>query len=458
MDKKISDQHSQYNDTRQKWQRCRDFISGADALRAHDLGCSGDFRIAYLPTLSDKQLASDYERYIRRALYDNAVRRMRNSLKGLVFSKEPEVELSPAVEYMEDDCDLMETPLIEMSEWIVTQVLDVGRCGILIDRPSMPGSLSLADAEAMGLRAHMVQYTAEQIINWEVARVGSRWMVVRVVLCESPEKYTELILDDTGYNIRVWVKLEKDWIIESSVYPTMRGQTLKSIPFWFFGATSGKADIGEVPLLDMVEDARSWYQSSADLEHARFACGLPTPGFYGFSDDEAGSITLGGLNGIHSTSPEARAEYLEYKGEGTMPLERALEQKRDMMAKHGVDILDKADSEATDTIRARVGIQTATLSSMANCISRLLSQALTFASDWMGGGECEFELNTQYISASINPQEIAALLQAVVSGALPVSDFVRRLRKGGVIEADRTDDDIQADMELASEMDTGNVE
>jgi len=455
--KKITDQHKEYSAMVDKWQRCRDFISGADALREHDLNCYGDYREAYLPLLSDRQLQSDYERYVRRALYDNGIKRMRNSLKGLIFSKEPEVELSPAVDYMEDDCDLMETPLIEMAEWIVQQVLDVGRCGILVDRPSMSPGLSLADAEKLGLRAHFVQYTAEQIINWEMARVGSRWMTVRVVLCENEDKYTELLLDDIGYCIVVWHKEKDEWKVDPPVYPQSKGSVMQSIPFWFFGATSGKPTIEQPPLLDMVEDARSWYQSSADLEHARFACGLPTPGFYGFSEEEAGAIMLGGQYGIHSTNTDARAEYLEYKGEGTMPLERALEQKSAMMARHGVDIIDKADAEATDTIRARVDIQTATLSSMANCVSRLLEQALDFASEWMAGGECEFELSTKYIDVSISPQEITALLQAVVQGALSQTDFVHRLRKGGIIEADRTDEDIQADLDLENEKDAGNL-
>ena len=451
---KITDQHSAYSEMATKWRRCRDFIAGADALRKHDIGCNGDAKTAYVPKISPKQSGDEYDAYIRRALYDNVVRRTRNSLVGLVFSKDPEIDLSASIDYMMNDCDMMETPLIEMAEWIVREVLDVGRCGILVDRPPTDQDASRLDAERAGYRPYFVPYTAERITNWELSRVGNRWMITRVVLSESPETYTELTLTAEGYGQTIWrkVKDRDEWFPDATVFPKLSGKPIMQIPFYFFGPNTGKCTPEEPPLIDMVEDARSWYQSSADLEHARFSCSVPTAYFLGFTADETASVVLGGLNGISSTNPEAKVGFLEYTGQGTEPLERALEQKYTMMARHGVDLLsDKRDAEATETVRARVGLQTATLQDVANTASRILSQALTFASSWMGGTESTIKLNTEYMAAGIDPQEITALLSAVQAGSLPIIDFIRRLRKGRVIESDRTDEEVLSELTLAEE-------
>lgn len=454
---KITNQHAEYQKMVQPWRRCRDFMDGADALRKHDIACNGDATTAYIPKLSPKQSNTEYEAYIRRALYDNVTRRTSNSLLGLVFSSDPETDISASIDYMTNDCDMMETPLIEMAAWIAAEVVNIGRCGILVDRPPSDKVESRLDAERGGYRPYFVPYTAEQITNWKLSRVGNRWMITRVVLAESPELYTELTLTAEGYGQTLWnkVKDKDEWIPKATVFPKMNGNAIMQIPFFFFGPRSGKCKIEAPPLIDLIEDARSWYQSSADLEHARFSCSVPTAYFLGFTDDEAKSIVLGGLNGIVSTNPEAKVGFLEYTGQGTEPLERALEQKYKMMARHGVDLLsDKKDAEAHETVRARVGLQTATLQDIAKTTSRILSQALTFASTWMGGSsstKSTIVLNTEYMAAGIEPQEITALLASVQSGKLPIIDFIRRLRKGKIIEADRTDEEILEELALVEE-------
>jgi hypothetical protein len=446
----IDDKHEQFIEYFDQWQTCRDFVAGAWKLREHENGAGGG-ETAYIEKLSPKQSTAEYRKYVKRALYDNVARRMKNSLLGLAFAKPPVYKVSP--EYIATDIDMKETALEEFAEGIVDEVLIVGRCGVLIDRPQAKEGTTIADAEAENIRPYAVLYKAESIVNWETARIGNRWKVSRVVLHQAADRYMELYLDDTSlYHVAVWVKPENgDWMRESDIVPLVGGKAQTEIPFYFFGPYSGTPEVVESPILDIVEIACSRWRTSADLEHARFSCSLPTPYFLGFTDEEASRLSLGGLNGIVATSTEAKVGFLEYNGQGTEPLERAMQQKAEMMARHGVDLLqDKADAEAVETVKMRIGVQTATLADMANSMSRIMVQMLSFMSIWAGGaGGCEFALNTDYSAHGLSAQDLLALVQGVVTGTVSQAVLNERLRKAGL--EDRTDEEIAEDLALKNE-------
>jgi hypothetical protein len=463
---KLDDRHQEYTKRWLQWERCRDFLAGTDALIEHDTRTAGA-EGSYIERLSSRQSFDEYKAYIRRALYDNTVKRIRNSLIGLVFSKDPIIEIPTGVNYFTNDADLMETPLAEFCESVVSEVMSVGRVGVLVDRPPSATGVSRAETQAAGIRPYFALYKAETIINWKMERVNNRWMVTRVVLDEGSDTIRELTLDDIGYGVTIWMKQRTgegkptgEYVTSGRVYPQMNNQPIKAIPFYFFGPQSGSVETVEPPLLDIVNIAKSHYQSSADLEHARFACSVPTPYFLGFSSQEVEGLALGGLNGIHTTSADAKVGYLEYTGQGTEPLERAMSQKYEMMARHSVDMLsDRGQAEAVGTVRMKVSVQTATLADMARSVSRLLSQALTFAGQWAGINQPAIvKLNTEYSTEGIDPQEVTALMQGVIQGTIPILDFIRRLRKVGLIEADRKDEDVISDLALAAERDTGTLE
>lgn len=462
--------HPKYVAMITQWQRCRDFFDGADALRRHDIACRGDADTAYVPKLSSKQSDKEYTAYIRRALYYNAPARTKDGLRGLVFSKEPVISLPPGAEILIDNIDLKGTSFIEFQEEVIDELLEVSRCGVLVDYPRAGEFTSKLDEELSGSRPFMTLYKTENIINWRPIQLGNTWVTGLVVVKEAYEKedgteailYRELFLEPLDenseklvYKNRVWKTLESE---PETVIPYKNGEPLTSIPFYFYDPQGGKLDPIKPVLLDLIEVARSHYQTSADLEHASFSCSLPTPYFLGFTQEETQGIALGGLNGIVSNNPDAKVGYLEYTGQGIDPLEKRLSAKADMMAKLGSRMLaeDKKDAEAAETLRIRSSGESATLSDIANAASRIMTQMLQFAVEWMGlpSKDVKVELNTEYTPSSASPQEITALLSAVQANKLPVTDFVRRLRKIGLIESDRTDEMIYEELEQAEKTQT----
>src|SRR5205807_354578 len=140
--------------------------------------------------------------------------------------------------------------------------LTVGRGFILVDHPPQQvGSdgkvvpITLAAAQAQGLRPTLQFYAAESIRNWKFARVNNAWVLVQVVLAETamvvedeftakPEdRYRVLDLDGSGqYRQRLFhIKDEKDVQIGGDVYPVMNGKPLTFIPGVILGP-HGKGD------------------------------------------------------------------------------------------------------------------------------------------------------------------------------------------------------------------------
>lgn len=451
----IVDQHPEYGANRQRWDKCRDFTSGKDALLRHDIKCQGEVLKAYIPKISRSQKDDQYHAYLDRALFYGATGRTLKGLVGLVFAKEPVISLPGGAKVIQDDADGYGTPLSEFSEKVVTEVLGVGRCGVLVDRPDAGDFPTKLDEEKAGYRPAMAIYPAESIINWAAKKSASGVMdLSKVVLAELSEagkpQYRELLIEGGLYQVNIWIMDGDTPKLEKTITPTLNGSPLTKLPFYFFGPSSGKWNVEEPPLLDLIEVNRSHYMSSADLEHGRYYCGLPTPVFAGFGyedDTNTKEIVLGSSEGI-SGPADAKASYLEFTGSGLSTLEKALEQKERMMAMLGSRMLaeDKRQAETAEALRIRASGESATLASIANTVSRLLTQAVKMAADWMNvSGDVSIQLNTEYTPTGLSAQELTALLQMVQSGKLPKFDFFAALKQGGIIGQNRTFEDYQAE-------------
>ena len=98
----VDNTHSQYNAKATMWERCRDCCEGSDAVKAKGQ--------KYLPQLTD-QTPNEYEAYKARANFYGATGRTVNGLAGMVFRKEPKVELPGPVEDCAGDITLTGVPL-----------------------------------------------------------------------------------------------------------------------------------------------------------------------------------------------------------------------------------------------------------------------------------------------------------------------------------------------------------
>jgi hypothetical protein len=458
----IEYKHPEYECKFSQWERCRDAIEGADAVKGKET--------IYLPKLPEQDVLS-YERYLKRALWFNASARTLKGLKGLVLLKPINISEVSGNEEFVDDADMQGKSFATFIERVLEEVIGIGRYGILIDHPQAAADTeqSQADAEKDGYRPYLSGYRAEVITNWVLSRVNNHMALTRVVLVEDFEEaeeedekkqYRELVLqrvtDEKGIqswaysqNIWRWDKQTKKFQIVETIVPLMNGKALDFIPFYFAGVEDGTTECSKPPMLDLVDLNYSHFRTMADLEHGRFFCGLPTPIFAGFNLEPGTVLKLGGTAGLMPQDPTAKAYFLEFTGSGLLCLENAAAHKESMMARMGARILreEKTGVEAAETLKIQASSENSVLTSIAKAVSAVMTKVYQAVAEWgTMGADALVTLNSDFSITSMTAQELTSLLAAVVAGKMPLEDFFEALKKGGIIAEDRIFDDFEAEL------------
>lgn len=459
MSAKVNTQHKDYTAMVEKWQRCRDTVSGQDAVHA-----AGE---TYLPKLKD-QSTDDYNAYVKRAQFYNAVWRTISALSGMIFRKSPVIDVPTSVEKYLEDITASGIDFQIFAQNIMLEILTTGRIGILVDYPqeSTTGK-TLADVEQMGLRPTMQAYQAETIINWKIKRINNQNMLVMVVLTEDAEiasesefevetetHYRVLDLFEGQYrvrNFRINDKKEDELIDE--LIPLMNGKPLNYIPFFFIGIDDTTPAVDEPPLIDLVDVNLDHYRLDADYKHGLHFTGLPTPVISGYTPENAGDkLYVGSSSAWVFPDPQAKASYLEYTGQGLQAIEKAKVADEQQMAILGARLLssEKKDVETAQTAQIHRAGESSILSAIAQTGSIGLTKALTTFCEWAGSaGEWSIELNRDFLPIEMTPQELAVILQAWQAGMPGYSDqgVFDMLQKKEVIATDVTLEDEQERIE-----------
>jgi hypothetical protein len=453
----VSTTNKQYDAYRWRWKRCRDVIAGRDAVLQN--GRTGQRFIGslfdpiftqeiYLPRLAG-QTESQYRAYAERAAFFNATGRTLDALTGMIFSKDPQYELPTAIEAFAEDITLTATNLREFAEQVVEEQIAVGRVGIMVDYPeNAPLNLTVAEAEARNLRPFLRHYTAESIINWSTTSINGARVLSMVVLKElqdvpvdefTTEEATRYrVLDMTPEGYRVRLMNEKGELI-SETFPLMQGRPISFIPFVILGANSCADDVQKPPMLDLVDANIAHYRNSADYEHGLHFTGLPTPYVAGVQLQEGQSLNLGSMTAWVFPDPSAKAEFLEFKGEGLKAVREAMKDKENRMAALGARMLadDKKSAEAFQTLEMRTAGERSVLASISRSASDAITRCLNIMAQWVGAPEdCRFTLNTDFGASRMQPNMLQQLVAAYQADAIPQSVLFENLQRGEIISPD----------------------
>lgn len=466
----IDSEHPDYTKRKAQWSKLRDCNEGQEAI--HAAGAT------YLPKLSG-QSDAEYKAYLNRALFYGATARTIDGLTGMVFRKAPVIEVPAGLKDMINDVTLDGLDLTGFAEEVVEDVVEVGRCGILVDHPVTPTNATKAVAESLNIRPFLKHYDAEAIFNWKTASRNNALVLTQVRLWETVATGTDefddserkqiriLDLNELGqYRQRVFVEKkvvgidgEKWELLEGSeVIPLKNGAPLNFIPFYFVGVKNGLPDAEKPPLIDLANANLSHYVSTADLEHGAHFTGLPTAVITGHSDEVVEGVAapeyrIGSATAWVFPNAETNVKYLEFEGKGLDSLEQRVTKKEEYMAALGARMLapEKKAVEAADTANIHRSGETSVLASLAASASQAIEDAVRFMAEWAGmSGNVTFKLNSDFTAVKMSAQELTALFQTYQGGGMAFADFLWNLKKGEIIQEERTENDIRSEIETAN--------
>jgi hypothetical protein len=464
--------HPDYDANLAAWLRARDVIAGEDAVKA---GAT-----KYLPQL-DSQSDTEYNAYKTRACFFNATSRTADGFLGLLFRRDPTVKLpdrhagvSGALRVFTDDVDLMGTSLFTYCKGITSEVLAVGRNGTLIDW----GGSSTGPKGQATERAYVVRYAAEDILNWQTARIKGRNLVTLVVLREvlaqasddpfvkNPVeqirvlKLERLANDDTRYVVEVWQhdtgdskkskRNKSDWKLVETRIPLRLGKPLPLIPFVFHGPRNALPDVDKLPLGDIIQVNLDHYRLDADYKHGLHFTALPTAWVSGFDKDS--ELRIGSSTAWVAEQVGATAGFLEFKGLGLSTFENAMNRDERLMAVLGSRMLEdtKRVGETADAIELRQAGENSVLMTLALSLSDSISQVLRWVYWWnstepypedVSEDLVLLQINTDFTAKGLTSLELTAIVAAWQAGAISRETMFDLFRKGEVLPTGRTDNE-----------------
>jgi hypothetical protein len=331
----INNTHPDYDAALPAWSRARDVLAGEDAIKA-----AGE---KYLPRL-DSQSDEEYAGYKARASFFGATARTVKEFLDLVFRKAPVVGLGggQGLKGFVADCDLWGLEFVRYARRVVGEVLSVGRAGSLVMWDSAVG------------RPWVSLWRAEQILNWEVLRVGQRRVLGCVVLRDGERIRVLRMSGMDGTKARngtngtnganatdgaegvgecvqeVWGLVDGVWMVQGIGTLRREGVALPFIPFVFHGPRNSRPEPDSLPLADIIAANLDHYRLDADYKHGLHFAALPTAWVSGF--DKASPLRIGSSTAWVSEVPGASAGFLEFTGSGLAHLERAIEKVERRMA------------------------------------------------------------------------------------------------------------------------------
>jgi len=467
---KVSTQHPEYTRMHPQWKKGEDCIAGQRSV--HDAGK------LYLPMLKD-QTDGEYLAYKLRALFVNYSWRSVSAMVGMMFRKPMVVDVPESIKPLLEDVTMSGMSFYTLSQEAATEVMTTGRDGIMVDYP-VEGTegMTVAMAEAAGIRPIMARYQATSILNWKTDRINNATVLSVVVLQEEasipdPEnefahkveprfRVLDLILrkwniDDTEpakhiYRQRVFrINDNKDdEQVGSDIFPLMDGKPLDRIPFYFLGVLDTTPDVDDPPMIDLFDINLDHYRLSADHKHGLHFGGLPTAVISGYTPENPGDkLYIGSSSAWVFPDPQAKASYLEFTGQGLKPISEEMKADEERMAALSSRILatEKKATETSQTAQIHRMGENSILSAIAHTISAGLTQAVITFCKWAGQpGKWSVELNQEFMPLEVTPEELKGWMAAWLSGAPGFSDqgLFDLLKKRELIADDVTLEDEQA--------------
>lgn len=439
-DDEIGTTHPTYDALKAMREKCRDVVSGQDVIKR-----KGE---KYLPRL-DGQDQDQYNKYRQRALFFSIGAKSLQAIVGMASLKRPKIK---APQSMLDTYFNFTENLSFIQQYVkmVSEVSLQNQSYAYVDWPQDGGN------------AYIVALPVESVINWDHDDNGNLlfaviredyYKKVSKYKRETAVRYRELAIENGIYVQNIY----EDNIKIKTIVPVVLGQPLKSIPFIAFNA-KGLGFSDDPPLLlDIANINISHYMTSADLEHGRHFTGLPTPIITGASSDTP--LHIGSNQFIVLPDKNANAKYLEFTGQGLASLEKALQEKQNMLASLSARLIDNSSkgSEATDAVKLRYLSETASLTTIVKTINVVLNMLYNIIATSLRESDKSVNilLDTDFLDSQMNQAEMTALFNGYISGAIDLNTLIFNLRTGQRLDPDVDDEVIKAEIlkrqsELAS--------
>jgi hypothetical protein len=446
----VDHKHPEYQSNIDKWEKVRNVIN-SDVEK-------------YIRTI-DVDDPSRSRQYREDAILTNFTARTEYGLVGSVFSRVPDVSIPSELSYLEEDATGDMLPMNQLAQKAVGDTLQVGRFGILADYPEAEQGLTQQEVEDLNLKARLIPYNSEKIINWNTERVGGDTKLTLVVLLEEitelledgftwekKKAYRVLRLEEGIYTVTIYDDEEE--IVSYTAPSKADGSTFDFIPFFFIGSKNNDHRVDRAPLYDLACLNIGHLKNSADYEESVHVVGQPTL-FLGadisteqFLQSNPNGVKIGARAG-HFLGANMQAQLLQPQPNQLADVAMSRKEQQAIMIGARL-ITNNGGVETAEAARIRYSSENSALLTIVQNVSAGLQLALEAAYMFMSTSlteDIKYELNTQFYDKDMDPNLIMAQIQLLNEGLIAKKDVRDNLRMSGIVDVNRTDDELDAEAE-----------
>lgn len=390
-----------------------------------------------------------YQSYLQRARFPDITALIHRGLSGVATKKDPEIILTPQIEYLREKATRDDKSLIEVFRMMVNEVLGAGRVGLLVDVNQSTNQLVL------------VVYCAEAITNWKMAQIDGDDRFKMVVLsepCHSDDdefsheleieyKVCRVFLDGkdvNGMETEVQIYNVQDYENDSAdqeiAIPLLRGIPYDEIPLVIASSDGTGVRTWTCPLIGVSDIAISIYQKDADMSNSEFITCNPMLVFTGVDseNDETPDI-IGSCVTWSLPDPLSKAFYVEPASTCLAHMANRISSLMDEAIKYGVSILGNGNSksESAETVKMRQAGNSSNLRSIIRSCGEALEDALEICQEWETNkkeiieGSIAVIPSLELTEMNMTSQEQIALMQSWINGGISHESYLQRLLDAG---------------------------
>ncbi len=438
----IKNKHSLYNKWLPLWTKTKDAICGQDQVKSKNTD--------YLKMLNGQDERS-YLSYLDRAQYANFSGRTVDVALGQLFRKTPVTQ--GLDEGFIANVDLSGTTFYYFSKELAREVLATNRQGVWIDYSKE------------FQRGYLLQYKAEDIINWKTKIVDGVEKTILVVLeggvdysddIFCPEERTVwrvLILEEGIYKVRDYEETVNnlgtvEYSVKNEYIPLMDGSPLDFIPFYPVTSDGITYNIYRSAMLDFANVNLGHYKNSADYENMLHWTGAKT--FVTSGWDESKIFPVGGCANLPT---DGKAEILEASSDSGLKDE--MRHKEEQMSIMGSNLISGRGKYVQSAETARIGSQGeyATLGDISNALSDSMTHIIKIMLMWENGQDedVRIEYNKDFELATLEPDVLTAYMSAVQSGFMSWETYYYNMKNKELYPEDWSIEDERKAIEKGQE-------
>ena len=346
------------------------------------------------------------------------------------------------------DVDLQGNDLNVWTYETARKMIRYGHVGVLVDAPN----------GGAAARPYWVTYTPRDILGYRTEMSEGKLEFTQLRLSEKVSEpdglYGEKIVDQVRLLTPTTFEIHRKNSKGKYVKFDEGSMSLGKIPFSVAYANRLNLLESRPPMADIAELNLKAYQIQSDLDNQLHISAVPMLAFYGFPQN-AEEVSAGPGEAI-AFPPDGRAEYIEPEGKSYEAQFKRLERLEGQINELGLAAVlgQKLSAETAESKKIDRSQGDSTMQVIAQQMQDLIDNCLKFHSEYLNEPNAGSSfVNRDFLAASLEPQEIQALLQLYTAGTISQKTLLDQLSENEVLG-----DDFDVEEELESTQNGGLID